>query len=365
LLKSKTKIKILNKIKGSSKNPVFYFAFVVVFLFGGICCSCDSFASLNGLNNNHIVFNSLSDVSENQNKDALFLSQQEGAPLETPDLKIIQDNTLGGIATPRVVSTKTLGDVFGKSSQSKKEVLDYIVQPGDTLQSIAESNEISLNTLLWANDLTSSSKIKVGQSLVILPIDGVLHFVKSGDTLGAVASKYKANLENVIAFNDLANQDDIYIGDILVVPGGVMPAKAAPIINNNSIPLANNFFIYPTNGKITQGLHYYNAIDVANKCGTPVYAAASGTVQRVKYGYNAGGGNLVTILHSNGIVTYYGHLQTIFVKSGDKVNVGDRIGLIGNTGYVVGATGCHLHFQVMGAQNPLVKYPVGSTINLK
>jgi murein DD-endopeptidase MepM/ murein hydrolase activator NlpD len=58
-------------------------------------------------------------------------------------------------------------------------------------------------------------------------------------------------------------------------------------------------------------------------------------------------------------------LQTIFVKSGDKVNVGDRIGLIGNTGYVIGATGCHLHFQVMGATNPLAKYPVGSTINLK
>jgi murein DD-endopeptidase MepM/ murein hydrolase activator NlpD len=365
LLKTKLKIKILNKIKGFSKNPVFYFGFVVVVLFGTICSSCDSFASLNGLNSGRIIFNSLSDASDNQNKDTLFLSQQKGAQLETPDLKIIQDNTLGGIATPRVISTKTLGDVFGKSSQNKKEVLDYIVQPGDTLQSIAESNEILLNTLLWANDLTSSSKIKIGQSLVILPVDGVLHFVKSGDTLGAIATKYKANSENIITFNELANQDDIYIGDILVVPDGVMPAKAAPIINNNKVPLADNFFIYPTNGKITQGLHYYNAIDVANKCGTPVYAAASGTIQRVKYDYNSGGGNLITILHANGVVTYYGHLQTIFVKSGDKVNVGDRIGLIGNTGYVIGATGCHLHFQVMGATNPLAKYPVGSTINLK
>jgi murein DD-endopeptidase MepM/ murein hydrolase activator NlpD len=132
--------------------------------------------------------------------------------------------------------------------------------------------------------------------------------------------------------------------------------------------LANNFFIYPTSGRISQGIHYYNAIDVANKCGTPVYAAASGVIQRVKYGYNYGGGNLVTILHTGGIVTYYGHLMTIFVKSGDKVSVGDRIALIGGGTGTAGdglSTGCHLHFQVMGAANPLAKYSIGTVLSLK
>ena len=46
-----------------------------------------------------------------------------------------------------------------------------------------------------------------------------------------------------VFYNDLVNQDDIYIGDILIVPGGVMPKKATPVINNQ-IPLANNFFIF-------------------------------------------------------------------------------------------------------------------------
>ena len=74
-------------------------------------------------------------------------------------------------------------------------------------------------------------------------------------------------------------------------------------------------------------------------------------------------GNYITILHSNGTVTYYGHLSYVSVKTGSTITVGDRIGSIGNTGNVVGATGCHLHFQVLGATNPLSKYSVGSKIN--
>lgn len=237
------------------------------------------------------------------------------------------------------------------------------------MQSIADTNKISLNTLLWANDLTSSSALKVGQSLAVLPTDGVLHVVKSGDTVSAIAQAYKANSDNIIAYNDLANQDDIYIGDILVVPGGVKTKKSAPLINNQ-IPLANNYFIFPTQGKITQGLHYFNAVDTANKCGTPIYAAAAGVVQRAvaNGGYNSGMGNHITILHGNGTVTYYGHLMTLLVKSGDTVYTGQNIALMGGAPGMAGAgdsTGCHLHFQVVGATNPLAKYPVGTVISYK
>ncbi|MCX6719778.1 MAG: peptidoglycan DD-metalloendopeptidase family protein, partial [Candidatus Staskawiczbacteria bacterium] len=197
----------------------------------------------------------------------------------------------------------------------------------------------------------------------ILPTDGVLHVVKSGDTASVIAQKYKSKTEDIIAFNGLANQDDIYVGDILIVPGGAMPKKAAPLINNQ-VPLADNYFIFPTQGHITQGTHYYNAIDVANSCGTPIYAAASGTIQRAVFNnaWNLGMGNYVTILHPNGTVTYYGHFQNVFVKPGDKVAVGDRIGLMGRTG---NATGCHVHFQVVGAKNPLSRYSVGANISYK
>lgn len=352
--------------KGLLKNPLFYFGVISLSLFGIIYFSIDAQANINGLNNSRFVFfNSFFNKNANLAVDSLFTNQADAGPLETPDLKIAQDNTLCGISTPCVVSGKVLGDVFGSTNQNSKEVSEYVVQAGDTIQSIAEANKISVNTILWANDLTSSSSLKVGQTLVIMPTDGVLHVVKSGDTISAIAAKYKTQTNDIIAFNDLANQDDIYIGDILVVPGGTMPKKAAPILNNNQTPLADNFFIFPAQGKITQGLHFYNAVDTANKCGTPIYAAASGVVQRVHYDAYGRVGNYITILHSSGVVTYYGHVMTIFVKSGDKVNTGDRIALMGGQPGMVGAgtsTGCHVHFEVRGAKNPLSRYLLGTQL---
>ena len=290
-------------------------------------------------------------------------------PLETPDLKIVQDNTLCAVSTPCVVSGKVLGDAFGGNNSNQKDVVDYAVQPGDTLQSIADSYKISVNTLLWANEMSQSSTIKVGESLAILPTDGVLHVVKSGDTISGIAQTYKAQSQDIISYNDLANQDDLYIGDVLIIPGGVMPNKASPIINNQ-VPVASGYYIFPVEGHITQGLHYFNAVDIANKCGTPIYAAAAGVVQRAvsNGGWNSGMGNHITILHGNGTVTYYGHLMTVLVKPGDKVYTGQNIAFMGGQPGMAGAgdsTGCHLHFEVIGAKNPLASYPKGSTISYK
>ena len=295
----------------------------------------------------------------------LFFSQNKNLALETPDLKIIQDSFIYGISTPRLLTAQTLGDIFGGNNQERKEIIDYIVQPGDTIKSLSEKFDISENTIAWANDISKNSALKVDQNLTILPISGLVYTVKSGDTISQISIIYKAKVDDIVADNGLANEGDIFIGDTLLVRG-VMPQKAIPIVVNTS--LADNFFIYPASGRISQGLHFYNAIDIANKCGTPIYAAASGVVQRVKYGYNFGGGNNATILHSGGIVTYYGHLMTIFVKPGDKVNVGDRIALVGGGTGTAGdglSTGCHLHFGVTGAKNPLAKYYVGTMIDLK
>jgi len=125
------------------------------------------------------------------------------------------------------------------------------------------------------------------------------------------------------------------------------------------VPLASSYFIFPCQGKITQGLHWYNAIDIGNKCGSPIYAAAEGQIQ--KTGWTAIGGAYVRILHPNGVVTYYGHLSKILAAAGQKVSQGAMIGYMGQTGEK--ATGCHLHFDVIFAQNPLAKYLPGSYIS--
>lgn len=348
---------------GLLKNPLFSFGLFAFVLLLAISFGNNSFANPSDLKNSDIVFFNDFFKDNNIKKDKPFFSKNEALYLETPDLKIVQDNSIYGISTPRVLTTQVLGAIFGESAQNSKDIIEYAVEPGDTLETIATDFNISLNTLLWANELSKNSQIKVGQKLVILPVSGVIYFVKSGDTLSEVGKVYKSKVQDIVAFNDLSNEGDIFIGDILVIPNGIMPQKAPVAVYQ--VPLASSFFIFPAEGTISQGLHFYNAIDASNKCGTPIYAAAPGEIQKVKYGYNFGGGNYVTILHSNGVVSYYGHLMTILVKPGDKVDVGERIAFMGGAPGMTGAgksTGCHLHFQVMGAKNPLAKYGVGAVI---
>jgi LysM repeat protein/biotin carboxyl carrier protein len=295
-----------------------------------------------------------------RSSDQFLLNWQKGK-IEPPDLSIIQENSLLAASPSIALSPKVLGDLVGDfGPETKKEIVEYVVQPNDTLWQIAENFGISLNTLLWANDLNKNSTIQPGQKLIILPVSGVIHHVKSGDTLSEIARLYKGNVDEIIAFNDLSGDGDIFVGDILIIPNGVIPpapAQPAP----NLTPLASSYFIcpIPLPCKITQGLHWYNAVDFSHgNCGEPIYAAAQGTVLKTKYGWNGGAGNSLTILHPNGVVTMYGHLQTILVSPGQTVSQGQMIALMGGQPGTPGAgrsTGCHLHFGVSGARNPFAR----------
>ena len=99
------------------------------------------------------------------------------------------------------------------------------------------------------------------------------------------------------------------------------------------------------------GARQHKGVDIAAPMGTSVYGSAEGVVLRI--GYDPEGyGNFIEMRHPNGMTSLYGHLSRVDVASGDKVTTGQRIGLIGSTGY---STGPHLHFEVSrnGAQvNP-------------
>jgi murein DD-endopeptidase MepM/ murein hydrolase activator NlpD len=341
--------------KGVFQNPLFYFGLFSFILMGSLFFGSNSLAKLSYFSNNDALFFSpLFKNNEVAGDNNLFFGQSKGLTLETPDLKIIGDNSVYGISTPRLLTTQTLGNIFGGINQDRKDIIDYIVQPGDSLDKIAEEFNISWQTITWTNNISKNSPLKAGQNLVILPVSGVIHFVKSGDTISEISKTYKSNEESIIAFNNLDGR--IYIGDILIIPDGIMPSKPIPSISQTQ--LANSFFIYPAEGVISQGLHYYNAVDIANKFGTPIRAAAAGVVQGVRYGWNLGGGNNITILHENNVVTYYGHLSSMSVRSGDAVYAGQIIGFMGITGIT---TGSHLHFQVVGAKNPF-NFPKGTQI---
>jgi len=357
-------------LKGLFKSPFFYVGLVFVIFFSFTCLISGNFLGkdLAAADVEKSLKNLLNSKEEN-----LFFGQKEVLLPESPDFKIIQENSISEVSSPQILSSKALGTLFGTESadDTRREIIEYIVEAGDTLSSISEKFEISLNTLLWANSLSKNSKITPGQKLIILPISGTIHYVKSGDTISEIAKIYKGKTEEIIAFNELSDEGDIYIGDILIIPNGQAPQKPPTV---EQIPLAGSYFIFPTEGKISQGLHWYNAVDIANSCGTPIYAAADGKVLKVKmtsstskWAFN-GAGNHLTILHPNGVVTYYGHISNSFVSVGDEVYKGQKIAIMGGESRTPGAgysTGCHLHFGVINAKNPLSGYPLHYLIKYK
>ena len=277
---------------------------------------------------------------------------------EFPDIYSMQSNSLKAVSASVAINFNSLAAFSGGVSPDGHDetgIGEYIVQQGDTLGSIAQQFNISLNTLLWANNLTSKSVISPGKKLVILPVTGILHIVRKGDTISQVAELYKGKVAEIVALNDLDQGGEIFVGDILIIPDGKKPAvsSASPVYVTQTVP--NSYFIcpVPTPYRITQGLHWYNAIDFSTgKCGSPIYAAAGGQVQRT--GYDSRAGRYVRILHPNGVVTFYGHMSKIAVSAGATVGQGQIIGYIGYSGHTIpaGPGGCHLHFDVRGAKNP-------------
>lgn len=261
--------------------------------------------------------------------------------------------THGGsaISKPEIASTK-------KTVQPRTGIIEYTVQAGDTISTIAAEFGITVNTILWENNLSAHSLIRPGQALKILPTSGVVHKVASGDNLGGIAKKYNIEEEKIISFNKITNVNQLKIGENLIIPGGsktvVVPARSgghsgvsaiASIVKAPSAPAAaENKMNWPTVGaRITQYYSWrHQGLDIANKTGTPIYAADAGTIEFA--GWNSGYGNNIIINHGGGKKTRYAHLSKFYSTRGQAVGKGESIGEMGSTGW---STGPHLHFEVI------------------
>ena len=198
------------------------------------------------------------------------------------------------------------------------------------------------------------------------PSQAVAYAVKRGDTLSGIATHFSVSVSNIIAANPGIHKKALQVGQVLQIvslsqlqgadDSGTAPTGDAGI----TLPNFNSSFIMPAQGYDWGMLHNYNAVDIANACGTPVVASAEGLVvpdpniPNVPGDWNSGYGNFVLIEHpfGNAIYTRYAHLEQVLVQIGDYVKQGQEIGLMGDTG---DSTGCHVHFEVIGAQNPFVK----------
>ena len=284
----------------------------------------------------------------------------EGVTVPTFEPTVIADRSLRRAAIPHTY----------EPDLPTLELAYHQVEEGDTPNSIAETYGIEPSSLLWANPNLSDEAqlLQVGITLTILPVNGVLHTVEVSDTVDSIAEYYGVEPEVVIAYGDnhLENWPHRPMpGTQIIVPGGEKPflvwsytpntvrgrTSASAFYDGPIIAAGYGSFIWPADSwRITQYYWYgHRAIDIGGATGTSVYASDSGTV--VYAGWSpVGYGNLLVLDHGNGFVTYYAHLDSFWVSSGQWVVQGTPIAGIGSTG---NSTGPHLHFEIRYGGNLL------------
>lgn len=234
-----------------------------------------------------------------------------------------------------------------------KNIQNYIVQSGDTLSAIAEKFGVSINTILWENNLSLNSYIRPGDKLAILPVTGVSYNIKSGDTLSKVAAEFGTTIDKISSFNNIDPGAVLAVRQKIIIPDGklgytnIAPSRSIPSLKNifsaSNGKASDNDFLWPSVSKrITQYYHWgHHAIDIGAKSGTPIYACRGGRVERA--GWSTGYGYNIIIDHGGGVKTLYAHASKLYVKRGDQVSQGEVVGAVGSTGW---STGPHIHLEI-------------------
>jgi|GEM_PF-696472 len=269
-------------------------------------------------------------------------------------------------------------------TMAQEEQSTYTVKAGDDLWTIAKRHQISLEEIQKINpQIKNFDLIHPGDVLYVkvlqkpinvvtveiveyreaIPFktqtreDGSLYKGQSKTIQNGSAGEKKIKAK-VYKQNGLESSKEILSEEVIKEPVPKIVAKGTKEYAKYSkvTPTGNGTMIWPTEGIITSQMgsrwgSYHEGIDIGNSSGTPVYAAKSGTV--IFADWAGGYGKLVKVDHGGGLVTFYGHLKSWVVKSGQKVKQGQLIGYMGNTGR---STGPHLHFEVRlngKAVNPL------------
>ncbi|PHI18770.1 hypothetical protein CEQ90_16075 [Lewinellaceae bacterium SD302] len=118
-----------------------------------------------------------------------------------------------------------------------------------------------------------------------------------------------------------------------------------PTSGSNAVPLEQTYLTVPVNGEISAGFkpeENHLGVDVLAPQSTPIKAAAEGIVFMSEF--TSANGNVIGIQHDNDLITFYKHNSELLKKVGDRVNSGEAVAIIGNTGQLT--TGPHLHFEI-------------------
>ena len=266
---------------------------------------------------------------------------EEAAALAAP----VDDGTL---YKPVAVDTSV------KTSASM--LLHYTVRQGDTLTGIASRFGVSMMTVWWANKLQTKDSLRVGQDLVIPPVNGLIYTVKAGDTLDSVAAANKIEAAEITEINQLEDTN-LIVGQVLVLPGAkgaplptpkptAKPEKPSSGSGGGTPPTyAGGAWAWPVVGDTNLIQPFQSGhlgIDIAAPYGRTVVSTRPGLVVFAGWKSN-GGGYQVWVNHGSGIYTTYNHMSSVTVSTGQSVAKGRRVGRVGSSGW---STGPHLMLEV-------------------
>lgn len=188
---------------------------------------------------------------------------------------------------------------------------------------------------------------------------GAIYFVREGDSLFSIANRFQTTIQAIATANQIQNPNLLYNGQRLLIPGddlavplipevttAVSPLKPAPTPAPQPTAVASEFgLIWPNDyrGLYKRFMYGHGAIDIAVPTGSPVLASAAGTVNYAGW-HNAGFGYLVILDHENGSQTLYAHNSDLLVAAGQPINQGEQIAVSGSTG---NSTHPHIHFSII------------------
>jgi len=289
---------------------------------------------------------------------------------------------------------KSASITYQGSRRAYAKGIIHTVKEGESVEKLANRYGISPDTVRWANKLAEENVIHPGDEILVLPVNGVLHNVSRGQTLIGISELYGIPEQDIIEQNSIKG-GFILAGQELIIPGGkpiigkpkIVATAEQPLSAKPKIVAAANkpeqekpaqkpsqeqnpteFTSAPTVGVLQKPCssscfitQYFNpghyALDMQEKGGGQIFAAEAGTVIRADYGWNGGFGNVIEIDHGNELITRYAHNKELLVNVGDNIARGQYIANMGNSGLVYGATGIHVHFEVVlkgVKKNPLL-----------
>ncbi|GHS92927.1 peptidase M23 [Synergistales bacterium] len=260
-------------------------------------------------------------------------------------------------------------------------VSSYIVEQGDNLWSIANSQNLEVDTLVGSN-VFKNSVLQPGNVLRIPNQDGIFYTVKKGDTAESIAKRYGVSLDRIRKVNVSVNVAALKVGGEIFLPGARPEAiaetrdkpsgfKANQAVASNSKKSdkssdkakgkqkSSRNHRWPVMGRInspfgwrrhpvTHRRDFHTGLDIKASRGTVIRGSREG---RVAYaGWMGGYGKVVVVDHSGGQSTLYAHCSSLLVRQGEKVSVGQNIARVGTTGRT---TGPHLHFEVRAGNSPV------------